>query len=128
MADNGKSCLFVLQGTRIGPEGIHAAQESKAALGHRRLLKDVFESAPCDECNEDGCTGEHQARDKEVKCEHLVSDGMECLTIKHEKGERGDIEPEPLCADGGKAQKDLAEEGQNDRKGQKIEEEVEQKE
>ena len=41
---------------------------------------------------------------------------------------RGDIEPEPLCADGGKAQKDLAEEGQNDRKGHKIEEEVEQKE
>ena len=88
----------------------------------------MFESAPCDQRNEDGGTSEDQARDKEVERDHLISNRMKDLMKKHEEGQRGNIEPEPLRTDGGKAQEDLTEEGQNEREGQKIEGEIDQKE
>ena len=42
----------------------------------------------------------------------------------NEEGERGDVVPEAICADAGKSQEDLAEEGENEREGGEIEGEI----
>ena len=76
VTDDSKTRLFVLHGACIGAEGVHAAQESKAALGRRRLREDVLESTPCRKCDKYARGKKYKTREEVMRVKNFITEGV----------------------------------------------------